>query len=82
MGNIRITDLRVQRTGRVWLVPARQGDRAWSDYSTVLGFVEKGDKGWRFKCADCRPFWGPIVRTRREALMGLIEHWNEENTDD
>lgn len=78
MSNIRITDLLLQRTGHVWLIPARQGDRAWSDYPTELGLVYKDGKGWRFKCADCKPFWGPIVRTRREALQGLIEHWNEE----
>lgn len=78
----RITDLLVQRDGRVWLIPDRQGDRKVTSVPIQMGTVEKNPRTrkpeWRFKCADCKPFWGPVRRTRREAILDLTEHWNEE----
>ena len=66
----------VQRTGLVWYTPWRVDPL---QPNTQLGRVYREGKGWRFKCADCTSFYGPIRRTRREALQDLIEHWNEGN---
>lgn len=76
--DIRITDLLVQRDGRVWIIPARQGDRKETNIPTKMGAVYKAGPGWRFRCDDCSHFVGTVRRTRREAVLDLVDHWNEE----
>lgn len=75
-------DLLVQRSGAVWYMPWRVDPDTPSVDRALLGVVEKNPRTrkpeWRFKCADCKPFHGPLRRTRREALLDLIDHWNED----
>lgn len=73
----------VQRTGHVWYMPQRVDPDTPSVDRALLGVLDKNPRTrkpeWRFQCADCQPYYGPIRRTRREALQDLIEHWNEGN---
>lgn len=63
----------IQRDGRMWLMPER----------ILLGEVHRERRGrtpnagWQAKCERCSPWWTPIRKTRRDAVLDLIDHWNE-----
>lgn len=63
----------VQRDGRVWLMP--QHDK--------LGGVRRAGSGWKSECSS-GDWVSPIHRTRRDAIVDLIDHCNyteSESTD-
>lgn len=76
--NITRAEVLVQRNGAAWYMPQRVDPDTPSVDRLLLGLVRRDGKGWRFSCADCKPFLGAVRRTRREAILDLIEHWNEE----
>lgn len=79
---LQLRELLIQRDGQVWYMPQRVDPDTPSVDRELVGVLEKSPRTrkaeWRFKCAACKPFWGPIRRTRREALHDLLDHWNEE----
>lgn len=84
---VKFAQLLIQRDGRVWFMPQREDSDTLSPARTLMGTVahetrgRTPNRGWRFKCADCTSFYGAIQRTRRDAVLDLIDHWNEDADD-